>query len=36
MIFLIAGASHTGKTWLAHQLIETYHYGYLSKVIRYV
>lgn len=30
MIFLIAGASHTGKTWLAHQLIETYHYGYLS------
>ena len=30
MIFLIAGASHTGKTLLAQQLLETYHYPYLS------
>lgn len=30
MIILIAGASHTGKTLLAQQLLETYHYPYLS------
>lgn len=30
MIFLIAGASHTGKTLLAQQLLEKYHYPYLS------
>ena len=30
MIFLIAGASHTGKTILAQKLLEKYHYPYLS------
>ncbi len=30
MIFLITGASHTGKTTLAQQLLEKYHYPYLS------
>jgi len=30
MIFLIGGASHTGKTLLAQKLLETYHYPYLS------
>lgn len=30
MIFLIAGASHTGKTVLAQKLLEKYHYPYLS------
>lgn len=30
MIFLIGGASHTGKTFLAQQLLEQYHYPYLS------
>ena len=30
MIILIAGASHTGKTFLAQKLLETYHYPYLS------
>ena len=30
MIFLIAGASHTGKTLLAQKLIEQYHYPCLS------
>ena len=30
MIILIAGASHTGKTVLAQQLLEQYHYPYLS------
>lgn len=30
MIFLIAGASHTGKTLLAQRLLETLHYPYLS------
>lgn len=30
MIILITGASHTGKTLLAQQLMETYHYPYLS------
>ena len=30
MIFLIAGASHTGKTALAQKLLEKYHYPYLS------
>lgn len=30
MIFLIAGASHTGKTNLAQKLLEKYHYNYLS------
>ena len=30
MIFLIAGASHTGKTLLAQKLLEKYHYPYLS------
>ena len=30
MILLIAGASHTGKTALAQQLLEKYHYPYLS------
>ncbi len=30
MIFLIAGASHTGKTLLAQRLLEKYHYPYLS------
>ena len=30
MIFLIAGASHTGKTALAQKLLEKYKYPYLS------
>lgn len=30
MIFLIAGASHTGKTALAQKLLEKYGYPYLS------
>ena len=30
MVFLIAGASHTGKTVLAQRLLEQYHYPYLS------
>lgn len=30
MIYLIAGASHTGKTWLAQRLLETLHIPYLS------
>ena len=30
MIILIGGASHTGKTVLAQQLLERYHYPYLS------
>ena len=30
MIFLITGASHTGKTLLAQRLLETYQYPYLS------
>ena len=30
MIFLIGGASHTGKTLLAQRLLEKYHYPYLS------
>lgn len=30
MVFLIAGASHTGKTALAQKLLEKYHYPYLS------
>ena len=30
MIFLIAGASHTGKTLLAQKLLEKYKYPYLS------
>ena len=30
MILLIAGASHTGKTRLAQQLLEQYHFPYLS------
>lgn len=30
MIILITGASHTGKTMLAQQLLEKYHYPYLS------
>ena len=30
MVILISGASHTGKTLLAHQLLEKYHYPYLS------
>lgn len=30
MIFLIAGASHTGKTALAQRMLEKYHYPYLS------
>lgn len=30
MIILIAGASHTGKTNLAQQLLEKYHFPYLS------
>ena len=30
MIFLITGASHTGKTLLAQRLLEKYHYPYLS------
>ena len=30
MIYLIAGATHTGKTAYAQRLLETYHYPYLS------
>lgn len=30
MVILIGGASHTGKTLLAQQLLEKYHYPYLS------
>ena len=30
MIYLIAGASHTGKTAYAQRLLEKYHYPYLS------
>ncbi len=30
MVILISGASHTGKTKLAQQLLEQYHYPYLS------
>ena len=30
MVILIGGASHTGKTALAQQLLEKYHYPYLS------
>ncbi|MDY2989817.1 MAG: adenylate kinase, partial [Oscillospiraceae bacterium] len=30
MIILITGASHTGKTILAQQLLEKYQYPYLS------
>ena len=30
MIILITGPSHTGKTLLAQQLLERYHYPYLS------
>lgn len=30
MIYLITGASHTGKTVLAQKLLEKYHYPYLS------
>ena len=30
MIFLITGASHTGKTCLAQRLLERYRYPYLS------
>lgn len=30
MVFLIAGASHTGKTAYAQRLMEKYHYPYLS------
>ena len=30
MVFLIAGASHTGKTVLAQRLLEQCHYPYLS------
>lgn len=30
MIFLIGGASHTGKTLYAQRLLEKYHYPYLS------
>lgn len=30
MIILIAGASHTGKTYLAQKLLEKYKYPYLS------
>lgn len=30
MIVIITGASHTGKTALAQQLLEKYHYPYLS------
>lgn len=30
MVFLIAGASHTGKTALAQKLLEKYQYPYLS------
>lgn len=30
MVILIAGATHTGKTWLAQKLLERYHYPYFS------
>lgn len=30
MVILIAGSSHTGKTLLAHKLLEKYKYPYLS------
>ena len=30
MIYLIAGASHTGKTRLAQELLDIYHFPYLS------
>ena len=30
MIWLIAGASHTGKTVLAQKMLERYHVPYLS------
>lgn len=30
MVVMITGASHTGKTALAQQLLEKYHYPYLS------
>lgn len=30
MVFIITGASHTGKTYLAQQLLERYKYPYLS------
>lgn len=30
MIYLIAGASHTGKTLLAQRMLEKHHYPYLS------
>lgn len=30
MVFLIAGASHTGKTIFAQKLLEKYNYSYLS------
>lgn len=30
MVILITGASHTGKTLLAQQMLERYHYPYLS------
>ena len=30
MVILITGASHTGKTLLAQQLLEKYKYPYLS------
>lgn len=30
MVTLIAGATHTGKTWLAQRLLEQFHVSYLS------
>lgn len=30
MIFLISGATHSGKTFMAQKLLEKYHYPYLS------
>ena len=30
MIFLISGATHSGKTFIAQKLLEKYHYPYLS------
>ena len=30
MIILITGASHTGKTCLAQEFLEKFHYPYLS------
>ena len=30
MFFLLTGCTHTGKTWLAQQLLATYHIPYLS------